>query len=64
MNSSSGGNSIGVCTFSTAWVGVGAGAHTIRLYSARVSGTTTLDIGGDCTLDTNCGEIHATISYR
>lgn len=64
VNSSAGGNSLGVCTFSTAWVGVGAGAHTVQLYSARVSGTTTLDIGGNCAVDTNCGEIHATVSYR
>ena len=64
VNSSAGGNSLGVCTFSTAWVNVGAGTHTIQLYSARLSGTTALDIGGDCTLDTNCGEIHATVSYR
>ncbi|WP_445453995.1 hypothetical protein [Flavobacterium sp. 25HG05S-40] len=64
VNSSAGGNSLGVCTFSTAWVGVTAGAHTIQLFSSRVSGTTSLDIGGNCVLDTNCGEIHATISYR
>lgn len=64
VNSSAGGNSLGVCTFSTAWVGVTAGAHTIQLFSSRVSGTTSLDIGGNCVTDTNCGEIHATISYR
>lgn len=64
VNSSAGGNSLGVCTFSTAWVGVTAGAHTVQLFSSRVSGTTSIDIGGNCVIDTNCGEIHATVSYR
>jgi hypothetical protein len=57
-------NSFNVCTFSTAWTGVTAGAHTIQLYSSRYAGTTTIDIGGNCTLDTNCGEIHAVVTYR
>ncbi len=57
-------NSFNVCTFSTAVYNVTAGTHTIELYTSRYAGTTSVDIGGNCVTDTNCGEINAIVTYK
>lgn len=57
-------NSFNVCTFSTWAPGLTAGAHTIQLYSARSYGNSAVTLGGNCTTSTNCGELHAIVSYR
>jgi hypothetical protein len=59
-------NSFGTITLSTIWTGVTAGAHTIQLYGLRFGGTAaqTIDLGGNCSSATNCGEINAIVTYR
>lgn len=57
-------NSFNVCTFSTWASGITAGSHTIQLFSARSYGNSGVTLGGNCTTTTNCGEIHAIVSYR
>jgi len=64
VNPGSNTNSFNVCSISTVWNGVTAGAHTIQLYSSRPYGNSSITLGGDCTTATNCGEIHATVIYR
>ncbi len=56
-------NALGVCALNS-YTTLGAGAHTIQLYSARYSGTSAVGIGGNCATDVNCGELHATVTYR
>ena len=55
-------NSFGViplsCTFTLA-----AGTHTITIRTARFGGNTSVDIGGNCALDTNCGEFSIFVNY-
>lgn len=43
---------------------VGAGAHTLQLMASRNAGTSNVNLGGNCSLTTNCGEIHAAIFYK
>lgn len=57
-------NSFNVCTFSTWASGLTAGAHTVQLFSSRSYGNSAVTLGGNCTTTTNCGEIHAVVSYR
>lgn len=59
-------NTFGVATLSSVVTNVAAGTHTLELRSARSSniGACTLSIGGDCSLTTNCGEIHAQVFYK
>ena len=65
-NSNAGTNAFNVNTLSAYAAGLLAGAHTIQLYTARFSGSSLsgVNLGGDCLLDTNCGEINATVSYK
>lgn len=49
----------------TTWAsGVTAGAHTLQLMAARSAGTSNVNLGGNCSTTTNCGEIHAAIFYK
>ncbi len=57
-------NSFNVCTFSTWATGLTAGAHTIQLFASRFAGTSAINLGGSCATSSNCGEIHAIVSYR
>ncbi len=57
-------NSFNVCTVSTTWTGVTSGVHTIQLFTRRSYGNSAVTLGGDCSLITNCGEIHAIVTYR
>lgn len=49
-------NGFGTCAINT-MVTLPAGAHTIELRTARSSGTTAVNIGGNAALDTNPGEM-------
>lgn len=42
---------------------VAAGAHTVDIRSARFGGNVNVDIGGNCAVDTNCGEFTVFINY-
>jgi hypothetical protein len=64
LNSSAGANGFNSSTISTVWNNVGAGLHTVQLFSARSAGTTSVNIGGNCTTATNCGEINAIVVYK
>jgi hypothetical protein len=55
-------NSFNTCAINTSFA-LAAGAHTIDLRTARLSGTTSVDIGGDASLDTNPGELTIMILY-
>lgn len=57
-------NALGICAFSTTAIGLTAGNHTIALYSSFYAGNSALQIGGNCSTDVNCGEIHAIVTYR
>ncbi len=63
-NSSGGGNAFFTTSLTTWSAGLTAGTYTISLMTARFSGTTPVNIGGNCALDTDCGEIHGTLFYR
>jgi hypothetical protein len=63
-NSSGGGNAFFTTTMTTWSSGLTAGTYTINLMTARFSGNTPVNIGGNCALDTDCGEIHGTLYYR
>ena len=54
------GNSL-AATSTTAQIVMTAGTHTIDFRTARVSGNTSVDIGGDAVTDTNAGEMHITV---
>jgi hypothetical protein len=41
-----------------------AGSHTIDIRSARFGGNVTVDIGGNCATDTNCGEFTIFVNYQ
>jgi len=43
---------------------LGAGTYTYEIRSARFSGNTSVDIGGNCATDTNCGELTITVHYK
>jgi hypothetical protein len=64
VNPNPGTNGFNVCTMSTTVLNATAGSHTIQLFSKRLAGTVAVDLGGDCALDTNCGEIHAVVTYK
>lgn len=64
LNSSAGPNGFNASTLSTVWSNVTAGTHTIQLFSARFTGTTSVNIGSDCVVSSNCGEINAIVTYR
>jgi hypothetical protein len=49
-------NSFNTCAINT-MITLPAGTHTIDLRTARVNGTSTVDIGGNAALDTNPGEL-------
>ncbi len=55
-------NSFQVCPTSATFL-ANPGAHTIEIRSARFGGTVNVDIGGNCALDTNCGEFTVFINY-
>ncbi len=59
-------NSFGSVTLTSYVSNLAAGAHTIQLRASRsaTTGGTTLTLGGDCSLSTNCGEIHAQVFYK
>lgn len=64
VNPGSNTNSFNVCSIATVWSGVTSGAHTVQLFSSRPFGNSNVTLGGNCTTITNCGEIHATVTYR
>lgn len=49
-------NSFNTCAINTSFT-LAAGTHTIQLRTARLSGTSSVDIGGNAALDTNPGEM-------
>jgi hypothetical protein len=49
-------NSFNTCALNT-MITLPAGTHTIELRTARTNGTSSVDIGGDASLDTNPGEM-------
>ncbi len=63
-NSSAGGNAFFTTSLTTWSSNLPAGAYTISLMTARFSGPTAVNIGGNCALDTDCGEIHGTLYYK
>lgn len=64
VNPGSNTNAFNTSSFTTVWNGVTAGTHTIALYTDRYSGNSSVNIGGNCTTDVGCGEVHATVNYR
>jgi hypothetical protein len=58
------GNSLGCLSFVATIPNVGAGTHTVDLRTARVSGNSGVDIGGDPTADTTTGEMTITVVYN
>lgn len=49
---------------STIWENVGSGNHTIVLASGYVTGTSSVTIGGDCSVSAICGELNAVVTYK
>lgn len=64
VNPGSNTNSFNVCSLSTTITNVTAGTHTIALYASRSYGNSGVTLGGDCSTTTNCGEIHAVVTYK
>ncbi len=56
-------NAFGVVPVSATFT-LGAGTHIVAIYSRLFGGTTSVDIGGNCTTDTNCGEFTIFINYQ
>ncbi len=56
-------NAFGVLPLSATFT-VGAGTHTIEIRTARFGGTVNVDIGGNCAVDTNCGEFTIFVNYQ
>lgn len=57
------GNSLGTIPVSATFT-LTAGTHVFQVRTSRVSGNTSVDIGGNCTTDTNCGEVTLFINYK
>jgi hypothetical protein len=55
-------NGFNVCAINTSFA-VAAGTHTIAVYTARVSGNTSVNIGGNATTDTDPGELTIMLLY-
>lgn len=55
-------NAFGVIPISATFT-LTAGTYTIDIRTARFGGNTSVDIGGNCVTDTNCGEFTVFINY-
>lgn len=53
-------NTSAINTFTT----LGAGTHTIEVRTARIAGNIAVNIGGDCFIATDCGELTIIIMYK
>lgn len=55
-------NAFGVIPISATFT-LTAGTYTIDIRTARFGGTTSVDIGGNCITDTNCGQFTVFVNY-
>jgi hypothetical protein len=65
-NTSTAGNAFFTTSLSSWANNLTAGVYTVELRTARFGGTAgeTITLGGDCSLTTDCGEIHGTLYYK